>query len=908
MSHSPKILLSSLAERSKRHGAFERVIRPEGVMVPVPERYELFDHIREAAGRRLSNVVGTLLPRLADELTRHPGGAVSLQVEGALAQAALVLRDEIDVRCESAVGALDEFHFRSLQDPPRASAPPASAGPRSRVAPAPGSPPAGGAFELVKDTELADQIVAQTLAARAREALEEAYPAYLSRLAQLTGTQADEDNCPLGAKALATALVTAVRPYASNPLTHDRVEAALLRHAVIPIREIIAAADRKMVEQGILSRLPRIVVFPGLRKAVEGAVTRSARGSAAIQVQAPSGAASEAKPPVPVSVPAAAPAAAAAPDDASRQKTSREAFAGTVAGAARQVVRDVKASMVLGTHPMVGSRDPRSAFRQAELLPGIDSLERDAIAFAHQVGHPPFSTPARQEFFNQLRQQMKTAGVDAAHLATLDLVAAMFDYVADHERMPDPARPLMWRLQLPSVTLACLDPGYLSDEPRSMRRLVEHVAAIATAYPDDISRGSELYGRLQTVVRAVEVVAHAFQVRSQVLSEQVKIEYQRAVYGMGQLVSKVTRERRDLEANTGRRNRRDYRNRPSREREFEISGKIEKLLAERLRDREVPESVAEFLKGVWLRHLRTAVLRDGEESAGYQAALKVVDDLLWTIDGEGQRRSRSELAQRIPLMLKILTQGISDIGARPEDYRPFFDEMFLIHLRRMQRRSKPGKADAQGSGEDLPVLSDQVAGSPPREAAVPPAPAAARPAPARPPAGRLPAAAPEPAAPAPHPGSSQDDEPPVLDMPAEGPDVAAAAPGAPRSPASRAKPSSPAAATAPAAPGAASQGNDAQSASELKLRRLIDNTSLSDAPRKPVRMDISPADLARDLAPGQWLELITSTRKKMLAKVAWINDRRSVVLLLQHPDRLILSRHVAALKERAERKRVFRVA
>ena len=73
-------------------------------------------------------------------------------------------------------------------------------------------------------------------------------------------------------------------------------------------------------------------------------------------------------------------------------------------------------------------------------------------------------------------------------------------------------------------------------------------------------------------------------------------------------------------------------------------------------------------------------------------------------------------------------------------------------------------------------------------------------------------------------------------------------------------------------------------------------------------MDISPADLARDLAPGQWLELITSTRKKMLAKVAWINDRRSVVLLLQHPDRLILSRHVAALKERAERKRVFRVA
>jgi len=459
-----------------------------------------------------------------------------------------------------------------------------------------------------------------------------------------------------------------------------------------------------------------------------------------------------------------------------------------------------------------------------------------------------------------------------------------------------------------------------------VRRLVEHLAAIATAYPDDVARGSELYARLQTVVRAVEVVAHAFQVRSQVLSEQVKIEYQRAVYGMGQLVSKVTRERRELEANTGRRNRRDYRRRPSREREFEISGKIEKLLAERLRDREVPESVSEFLKGVWLRHLRTAVLRDGEESAGYKAALKVVDDLLWTIDGEGQRRSRSELAQRIPEMLKILTQGVSDIGAKPEDYRPFFDEMFLIHLRRMQRRRKssdnPVASPATSGAEDLPVLSDLAPGgvdAPAAAANAAPAAPAAAPArsttkPSRP-AGVMAAGRPS----AVFRSVSSAGQPAVPAVPPE-PD-APAAPAAsivggaqPRStdrapvpPADSPRPS------APASPGPASQrlpaavDPGAQSASELKLRRLIDETSLDDAPRRPLRMEVPPADLARDLAPGQWLELITSKGRKILAKVAWINERRSVVLLLQHPDRLILSRHVAALKERAERKRVFRV-
>ena len=94
-----------------------RVIRPEGVRVPVPERYRLFDHIREVAGLRLSAAVGTLLPRLADELLAAAGATADSRTRAALQEAAQVLREEADIRCESAVGALDERHFESLQEP-----------------------------------------------------------------------------------------------------------------------------------------------------------------------------------------------------------------------------------------------------------------------------------------------------------------------------------------------------------------------------------------------------------------------------------------------------------------------------------------------------------------------------------------------------------------------------------------------------------------------------------------------------------------------------------------------------------------------------------------------------------------------------------------------------------------------
>src|SRR5690606_41482027 len=143
-----------------------------------------------------------------------------------------------------------------------------------------------------------------------------------------------------------------------------------------------------------------------------------------------------------------------------------------------------------------------------------------------------------------------------------------------------------------------------------------------------------------------------------------------------------------LEETPGRRNRRDYARRPSREREEEVTGQLHAMLAERLRKHPAPESVRDFLMNVWLRHLRTAALRDGEESAEFQVSMRVVDDLLWSLDESGERHSRRELAQRIPPLIRLMTQGVREIGAKDEEFKSFFDELFLIHLRRMQRHDR----------------------------------------------------------------------------------------------------------------------------------------------------------------------------------------------------------------------------
>lgn len=353
--------------------------------------------------------------------------------------------------------------------------------------------------------------------------------------------------------------------------------------------------------------------------------------------------------------------------------------------ASQALVHSTRTSDLLGQQPLSSGSQPETGFRHAGMLPRPEALEQDAVAFAHHVGVAPYSRLARQRFFESLRQRMLAAQAPAAQLAALDLVGAMFEYVVDDVRTPEAAKPLLWRLQQPTATLAALDAGYLGDDRRSVRRLVENVAAISVAYADDVTKGSELYRRLDTVVRAVEVVSHAFQARSTVLGDQVRREYERAAQGVAQLVTRVAKERHALESTPGRRNRRDFNRRPSREREQEVTRRLESALRERIARCAVPESVREFLLGVWLRHLRTALLRDGEDSPTYRLAMQVVDDLLWTLDTTGPRQSRSQLASRIPPLIRVLTQGVTDIGARSDEFSAFLDELFVIHLRKMQK-------------------------------------------------------------------------------------------------------------------------------------------------------------------------------------------------------------------------------
>lgn len=852
----------------------------------------LYPRLHETMADRFGTVVFKLLPDIADALLTHAADGLDTNVAAKLTDTARRLREEAAVRAEI---ALENFVGLDLNGLVEESSLPSTITDL-------------GVPEPASDVGLLEQILARELANGMRSAFGGSYLYYLRRLESLAQTQLRDDQHPLGARALAMAFILALEPFTHLQPISLHLRPIILSQAVFPLARLLADCDAELRRSGVLAAQQAA----SLQLSMGGQKGGEHREGALVSTQTQH----------------AEPYTGIFPTE-----DLRNSF---VKHASHQVLNDIRASAVMAANPL-STRHPRlAAHRNATRLPQVEEIERDAVAFAQQHQVVPFSQEARTRFFQKIRQQIIAAGGDTAVLAVIDLVGTLFDYATADKRLPEGARILLWRLQVPAITLASLDAGYLSDDSRSVRRLIEQLAAIAVSYPDEMRPDKPLYQRLQTIVRAVEIVAHAFHIRSQVLTAQVDHEYQRATDGMRRLLSSLSRSRRSSTRQQRRqRNRRDFAHRPSAAREKTVSEDIRRLLDHRLGSSRVPASVRTFLYDVWLRHLRTAVLRDGTDSQSYRLALKVVDDLLWTLGQEGaDPHARAELVQSIPPMLNMLTIGIREVGARPESFRTFFDEIFIIHLRRMQgeegsavtliarEAESPTPEVALASGAmDASQAHAQAAGTVQASANVGAASAggqergaghvavldarqaetarhhyAPRPAfdKAAPDAWRQ--------APRPTPVEDYSSQPYTTILHPSQPASVPSMPAPAAQPSHQGVP--PATSTTVPRTLTAHDPISAAAARE-KLQALIRSTRMDDLPNAPRRFNLPVERFAAAMQPGRWLELISRSGRVDYAKVVWLNERRTMALLLLAPGQRIMTREVASLVKRARQGRLY---
>ena len=250
----------------------------------------------------------------------------------------------------------------------------------------------------------------------------------------------------------------------------------------------------------------------------------------------------------------------------------------------------------------------------------------------------------------------------------INLVAMLFEFILDDRTLPDSLKALIGRLQIPMLKVAVLDKTFFSRGSHPARRLLNEIATAALGWS---AQGDEqrdaLYQRIEQVVqRLLNDFTDDPAIFSDVLAEFL------AFTGDEKRRSELL-EQRTRDAEEGRA-------------KAELARQqVEQALNSRLLGKTLPEVVVRLLQEGWSKVLQLTCLKHGAESAEWEAALAVMDDLVWSVEPHESPEDRLRLLELVPSLLKSLRDGLSSAAIDPFITSEFFSKLEAVHVQAFQR-------------------------------------------------------------------------------------------------------------------------------------------------------------------------------------------------------------------------------
>jgi hypothetical protein len=138
------------------------------------------------------------------------------------------------------------------------------------------------------------------------------------------------------------------------------------------------------------------------------------------------------------------------------------------------------------------------------------------------------------------------------------------------------------------------------------------------------------------------------------------------------------------------------------------------LVLSQIRDKlaglSVPFDVRAFAETVWADYVTSLVEKDGLQGEPAQAALRTLDDMLWSIVAKERTAQKARLTKMIPALIGALRRGVQALQVPAERAKAFFDALYQLHIAAIKpKEPEAGKLDdlaAQGPAtRPLPVAN-----------------------------------------------------------------------------------------------------------------------------------------------------------------------------------------------------------
>jgi Protein of unknown function (DUF1631) len=262
---------------------------------------------------------------------------------------------------------------------------------------------------------------------------------------------------------------------------------------------------------------------------------------------------------------------------------------------------------------------------------------------------------------------------------TMDVIALLFDYVFRDASIPEGLRKLFSRLQVPVLKAALLDRTFFSDRAHPARRLLDHLADAAVGATHD---PEYLAAFEREAMSVVDKVCFDFEIDLKVFAE-----------GDERLSQFIEAERRKTETSV----KPDVDNALASEKSESDRAEVRALVRDKLAGLELPFEVRGFIETVWADYLASVRRAKGAESTESIAAVRTLDDLLWSIVAKERTAQKARLTKMIPALVMGLKKGCTAVGAPPDRAKAFFEALYPLHVDAI--KPKPAiPADAEPIG------------------------------------------------------------------------------------------------------------------------------------------------------------------------------------------------------------------
>ncbi|MBL8510146.1 MAG: DUF1631 domain-containing protein [Betaproteobacteria bacterium] len=335
---------------------------------------------------------------------------------------------------------------------------------------------------------------------------------------------------------------------------------------------------------------------------------------------------------------------------------------------------------------------------RGKLMASLTAMQQQSLPSAAAVvadGHE--TTPsAIVNVLHELRKQDVVANSNQVDVVTIDIIAMLFDYIFEDKGIHDSVKVLIGRLQIPILKIAILDKTFFSNKSHPGRRLLDAVAGAAVCFVNGVSDDEPLYQKIESLIDHVyqkfdtdiQLIATAladfeqFQASREAVSQEVAERTARALY---------EREKQEMARRVA-------------------VGEM----ARRISAADLPAPIVDMMRGSWRRVLERHYLDEGGCHAQFQAALEVVDMLLWSLKPKSNAGERKYLTAMLPALLQRIQAGMALVEVAEAEQKQFFAALVDCHAAAIKTRSdhalpQPATADTTPLSARTPTEAQGVA-------------------------------------------------------------------------------------------------------------------------------------------------------------------------------------------------------